>query len=185
MVDKDALEWHKARIAYLEGVRADLARQLESGESLIEQNIFMNTVLIISCTCSSMSTLTYLPRLLMLILSPFLSISLILERLARRTEVDQLEDKAHQQLRAAQALLSREREQRVQAEQAVREEMAEEVSAANRAAIDALDRADEVTARCRSLESKVTRPYDTTSCFTLMIPFQSLSLVKSSTFFAI
>jgi len=32
MVDKDALEWHKARIAYLEGVRADLARQLESGE---------------------------------------------------------------------------------------------------------------------------------------------------------
>ena len=85
-----------------------------------------------------------------------LSISLILERLARRTEVDQLEDKAHQQLRAAQALLSREREQREQADQAVREEMAEEMSAANRAAIDALDRADEVTARCRALESKVT-----------------------------
>jgi len=79
----------------------------------------------------------------------------ILERLARRTEVDQLEDKAHQQLRAAQALLSREREQREQAEQVVREEMAEEMAAANRAAIDALDRADEVTARCRSLESKV------------------------------
>jgi hypothetical protein len=26
------LEWHKARIAYLEGVRADLARQLEHGK---------------------------------------------------------------------------------------------------------------------------------------------------------
>ena len=32
VVDDAALEWHKARIAYLEGVRADMARQLENGQ---------------------------------------------------------------------------------------------------------------------------------------------------------
>jgi hypothetical protein len=80
------------------------------------------------------------------------------ERLDRRSEVEQLEDAAHQQLRAAQALLSREREQREHAEQAVHDEMAQEMSAANRAAIDALDRADEAAANCRALEIKVCFP---------------------------
>jgi signal transduction histidine kinase len=147
-----ALEWHKARIAYLEGVRADMARQLENGPSV------QRPLLLFLFAASSLSrSHSLFPSPSALPLCTFFSI-FFSERLDRRSEVEQLEDAAHQQLRAAQALLSREREQREHAEQAVHDEMAQEMSAANRAAIDALDRADEAAANCRALEIKVCFP---------------------------
>lgn len=149
-----ALEWHKARIAYLEGVRADMARQLENGENpQFNDHFFFFYSPLHLYRAATLSFPLSLPCLYVRFFLNFFS-----ERLDRRSEVEQLEDAAHQQLRAAQALLSREREQREHAEQAVHDEMAQEMSAANRAAIDALDRADEATANCRALEIKVCFP---------------------------
>ena len=56
------------------------------------------------------------------------------------------------QLRAAQALLAREREHREGLEEQVRAAVAEEMAQANAAALEALDRADDATAHCRQLE---------------------------------